>query len=87
VIEQIIIVPGDPDGVYTCITDESRPDPSHCWARAAAHIFHFKNFRYFTQLEAATTCRHVIEAILKIPRPPRKVPVKWGYGKGWPGKR
>jgi hypothetical protein len=85
-IEQTIIVPGDPKAVFTCITDDSRPDPSHCWGRAMNHIFHFKDVSYFTQLEAAATCRHMVEAILKIPRPPRRAPVKWGWGKGWPGQ-
>jgi hypothetical protein len=85
--EQVIIVPGDPGYVGACITDDGRPDPSHCWMRAITHIFQFKTLRYFVQLEAATTCRHMAEAIQKIPRPPRRAPVKWGWGKGWPGIR
>jgi hypothetical protein len=83
---QVIIVPGDPENRgLVCIT-ENRPDPSHCWMRAADHIFHFKSFSYFVQLEAATTCRHMAEAIQKIPRRPKKQTVRWGWGKGWPGR-
>jgi len=86
-IEQIIIVSGDPGGVYICITDASRPDPAHAWSRAASHIFRFKDLNYFTAIESATMCRHMVEAILKIPRRPRGMPVAWGWGKGWPGCR
>jgi len=85
--EQVIIVPGNPENRgLVCITDDGRPDPSHCWARAADHIQHFKDLNYFLRLEASTTCRHMVEAILKLPRTPRKAPVKWGWGNGWPGQ-
>lgn len=82
----VIIVPGDPDNHVTCITDDARPDPSHCWSRAADHILHFKDLDYFRRIEAAITCRRMVEAILRMPRPPRRVPVKWGWLKGWPGQ-
>jgi len=86
-LETIVIIPGNPDERgFTCITDDARPDLSHAWSRAASHIFRFKDMDYFLQMEAATTCRHMVEAILKQPRPPARVPVKWGWGKGWPGQ-
>lgn len=81
-----IVIPGDPDYIGACITDESRPDPSHAWSRAANHIRNCLGFPFFVRVEASTTCRHVVEEILKKPRPPRRSPVQWGWGKGWPGQ-
>ena len=83
----VVIIPGNPDERgFTCITDDARPDPSHVWARAHGHIWKMKDVPFFAQVEAATSCKHMVEAILKQPRPPARVPVKWGWGKGWPGQ-
>lgn len=79
-IEQVI--PGKPDEVYTCITAASRPDPAHCWNRAASHILRDRGFDFFVRLEAEATCRRIIIAVHR----PWKAPVKWGWLKGWPGK-
>jgi len=85
--EVTIIVPGDPEARgLVAIWSDTRPHPSHCWLRAAQHIFHFKDVNYFQQIESAATCWHMAEAINRIPRPPRRA-IDWGWGKGWPGKR
>ncbi len=86
-IEQIIVVPGNPDERgLVAIWSDTRSNPAHCWERAAIHCFHFKNVDYFQQLESAAACWHMVEAIRKIPRPPRR-PIDWGWGKGWPRQR
>lgn len=84
--ETTIIVAGDPEKErgQVCITSDTRPDPSHCWARASLHCFHFQNLNYFVRLESATACRHMAEAVMKLPRPPQRA-IHWGWGKGWPG--
>jgi hypothetical protein len=84
--EVVVIVPGDPEYSGTCITDDARPDLSHCWMRARDHIFHCKTLPYFVALEAAMTCRHVAEGIQQIPGRLYRPPIKWGWGKGWPGQ-
>lgn len=85
---EIIAVHKNENDVFTCITDESRPHSSHAWARAASHIMRDLGLDYFVRLEASTACRHVVEAELRIPRPPRRgYQVQWGWGKGWPGQR
>jgi hypothetical protein len=84
-IEEIII-PGDPEAVFTCITAVSRPDSSHAWARAANHIIHFKDLDYFIRIEAAAICARVAGLALPLGRPPQRAPVRWGWGKGWPGQ-
>lgn len=85
-IEEVIVIPGDPERErgQVCITAETRLDigRSHIWARAGSHIMSFTELNYSSRLEAATFCRHMVEAVLKIPRPPRRVPrIKWGWGK------
>lgn len=85
-MNEVIIIPGNSENRdFVCITDaESRPDPTHCWARAAAHCFHFKEFNYFVQLESAVTCMHAAALIMTKPLPPKRaVPIKWGWDKGW----
>jgi hypothetical protein len=84
--EETIVVPGDPEARgLVAIWSDTRPHPSHCWARAALHCFNFKNVNYFVQLESATACYHMAEAIRIIPRPPQRA-IEWGWGKGWPGQ-
>ncbi|MGB2633889.1 MAG: hypothetical protein WAM58_08135 [Candidatus Acidiferrum sp.] len=80
VIEQIIFVPGNPDARgLCCITD--RENPTHCWIRAEAHCYDFLQFSFHVRMSAATTCRHVAEAVRRIPRPPqRSLPIRWGWG-------
>jgi len=73
----------------TDISDE-RPHESHCWHRAATHILKDKEWDYFERMEAAATCMKMVEAIIAIPRPPKRANaawggVQWGWGKGWPG--
>jgi len=82
-----IIVPGDPGYIGTCITADTRPDPSHAWARAANHIFKFKDLNYHVQLAAAAKCWRVAGCVLPLGRPRPGPVVKWGWGKGWPGIR
>ena len=87
-MSSVIVIPGNPeDRGFVCISSPTRPDPMHCWLRAEAHCFRFKEFTYFEQLEAATACRHMAEAIMRAPRPPQRAVVSWGWGKGWPGMR
>jgi hypothetical protein len=69
-----------------CITSDTRPDPAHCWERAAVHCFMMKDLPYFVQRAAATECLYMAQAIWKIPRPPQRSVVQWGWGKGWPGQ-
>ena len=81
-------VPGNPENLgLVCITSETRPYPGHAWARAALHIMRFDGLPFFARLEASSICCQVVDAANRIPRPPQRVPVKWGWGKGWPGIR
>lgn len=77
-----IVVPGDANQVYTCITAEARPFASHCWIRAGAHIYRMQQFDYRVRVQAATTCERMAEAVAKqMKRPQRIEPVKgfsWG---------
>lgn len=86
--ETIIVVPGNPDERgQVAIWDESRPHPSHCWARAGLHIFHFKNVNYFVQIESANACINMVKAINIQKIPPQRSKTEWGWGKRWPGQR
>jgi hypothetical protein len=78
-IDEIIVVPGHPEDAHTCITSDTRPDPGHCWARAALACQYFKDFDYFVRCAAATDCLHMFEAIVKIPRPPQRA-IEFGWG-------
>lgn len=81
--ESVIVVPGDPEYRGTCITADTRPNPRHAWLRAASHCLRALDTPYFVRTSAADTCFHVADS---LPVKPFKSPVKWGWGKGWPGQ-
>ena len=85
--ETVIVVPGKPEEIVVAIWDESRPHPSHCWARAGLHIFHFQNVNYFVQIEAANACINMVKAINIQKIPPQRAKVEFGWGRGWSGQR
>lgn len=85
--ETVIVVPGKPEEIVVAIWDESRPHPSHCWARAAIHCNHFKDVNYFVRLESSNTCFNMVRAINIQKIPPQRAKVEFGWGKGWPGLR
>ena len=69
-----------------CITSDTRPHPSHCWARAGLHCFTFKDCNYFVQLESSNTCYAMVRAINILKIPPQRSKTEWGWLKGWPGQ-
>jgi hypothetical protein len=83
VIEEIIVVPGDPNTQVCCITD--REDPWHCWLRAAVHCSKFKEFSFAVQIMSSRDCLLAAQAILKEPQLPRKMPPQFSW-RGIDGK-
>ncbi len=82
-MSETIAVHKNSDDVFTCITAESRLNPRHVWLRAAAHCLKMLDVPYLVRLSAADTCFHVADS---LPLKPYRSPVRWGWGKGWPGQ-
>jgi hypothetical protein len=75
-----IVVLGDPEGIYTDISSDSRPGPWHCWQRAAIHILKMLDVRFQTRIEASLECQHMAQAAERAKIPPRPETIKWGWG-------
>jgi hypothetical protein len=72
-------------GLFVCITSDARPDKSHAWSRAAVHALDDFGFPFAVRLAAHASCMYVAEVIARVPRPPKRAIVQFGW-KGIPGK-
>lgn len=76
-----IIVAGDPEESYTCITSDTRPFRWHAWLRAIGHIHRMKGVNFFERTEAARICEKVADICQKTMKPPKRVVPAFGWGK------
>lgn len=56
VSEPVLIVLGDDEQGYTCITSETRPNWGHCWSRAVSHIYKMLDVPWSPRYRAARQC-------------------------------
>lgn len=59
----VVVVEGNDDQHYLCISSVVRPFLSHSWIRAAVHIPRMNDVPYLTRLEAISDCLLKAEAI------------------------
>ena len=76
-----IVIAGDPEQSYTCITSETRPFQWHSWLRAEYHIHRMQDVNFFLRGEAAGVCHAVVQACEATMKPPKRVVPAFGWGK------